>query len=92
MIRLNVFLRLKDMNNKDALRAVATELVEKSRGDEGCIAYDFFESATIGNHMMICETWAGEKELDAHSASEHFTTLVPQMEALAEMKLERFDF
>lgn len=92
MIRLNVFLRLEDTQKKEALREIATELVEKSRHDKGCIAYDYFESATIANHMMICETWTSEEELTAHMASDHFKALVPRLEALAPMKLEKFIF
>lgn len=41
---------------------------------------------------MICETWSDEDALKAHSASAHFTTLVPKIQNLAEMKLESFNF
>lgn len=92
MIRLNVFILLGDVERKDALKAVATELVEKSRHDKGCIAYDLFESATIDKHLMICETWASEKELEAHMATEHFQRLVPKIEELGTMTLEKFNF
>ena len=39
MIRLNVFLLLEDVQKKEALKFVATELVEKSLHDKGCIRY-----------------------------------------------------
>lgn len=41
---------------------------------------------------MICETWSDAGALDKHSASDHFKILVPQIEKLAQMKLERFEF
>ncbi|MBO5445835.1 MAG: antibiotic biosynthesis monooxygenase [Muribaculaceae bacterium] len=92
MIRLNVFLLLEDVQKKAAARFVGTELVEKSLKDKGCIAYDLFESTTVDNHMMICETWASEEDLKAHMATEHFRTLVPKLEEIATLTMEKFNF
>ncbi len=92
MIRLNVFLLIEDIQKKEALKFVATELVEKSLHDKGCIAYDVFESSTVDNHMMICETWASEKDLEAHEASPHFKELVPKLQKIATMSIEKFNF
>ena len=41
---------------------------------------------------MICETWSDEKALDVHMKAPHFVTLVPRIESLAKMKLEKFEF
>ena len=79
MLRLNVFIRVSAENRADALQA-AKELVAAS------------ESATRPDVLMICETWADEASLDAHQKSAHFTTLVPRIESLGEMKLEKFEF
>lgn len=68
MIRLNVFIQV-EAANRAALLAEAKALVEKSLNDEGCVAYDVFESATRQNVMMICETWRDEQALAAHSAA-----------------------
>lgn len=70
------------------------ELVEKSLADEGNIAYDYFVSGTRDGVMMICETWQNAKVLKTHMESAHFTTLVPQIEALTKhgLKLEQFQF
>jgi quinol monooxygenase YgiN len=91
MIRLNVFIQANE-GKKDELLAKAKELVAKSINDAGCIAYDVFTSGTRNDVLMICETWKDDASLNAHSASEHFTTLVPAMEALGSLKLERFEF
>lgn len=45
MIRLNVFIQVSEENRPAALET-AKELVEKSLKDNGCIAYDIFESST----------------------------------------------
>ena len=41
--------------NRPAALETAKELVEKSLKDNGCIAYDIFESATSSDVLMICE-------------------------------------
>jgi quinol monooxygenase YgiN len=91
MIRLNAFIQVKE-GKKAELLAVTKELVEKSLQDAGCVAYDVFDSTTRSDVMMICETWRDAESLAAHSASAHFTTLVPKIEALGSLKLEQFEF
>jgi quinol monooxygenase YgiN len=41
---------------------------------------------------MICETWKDAASLTAHENSKHFTTLVPKIQSLGNMKLEKFEF
>ncbi len=41
---------------------------------------------------MICETWSDAKALAAHEQASHFTTLVPRIHQLGEMKAEKFVF
>ena len=62
--------------------------------DNGNVAYDYFVSGTRNGVMMICETWQNEEVLKAHMATDHFTTLVPKIEALTKsgLKLEQFAF
>lgn len=91
MIRLNVFIHTTDANRAELI-AAARELVAASLNDKGCIAYDLFESATRPNVLMICETWSDADTLAAHEQAPHFTSLVPRMQQLGELKLEKFDF
>jgi quinol monooxygenase YgiN len=91
MIRLNCFIQAKAGAEAEMV-ATAKALVEASLDDAGCVAYDIFTSATRPQVMMICETWADDAALEAHSASKHFTTLVPRMQELGELKIERFEF
>ena len=91
MIRLNVFIRTTE-SNREELIATARELVAASLKDEGCVAYDLFESSTRRDVLMICETWSDAKALAAHEVTSHFTTLVPRMEQLGEVKIEKFVF
>lgn len=91
MIRLNVFIKTSAENRTKVVEA-AKALVEASLKDNGCIAYDIFESATRNDVLMICETWKDAESLTAHEKADHFVTLVPKIQGMAEMKLEKFEF
>ncbi len=91
MIRLNVFISTTEANRAKVIN-IAKELVAASLKDKGCIAYDLYESSTLPDELMICETWEDEEALEAHSNATHFTTLVPRIKALADMMLEQFKF
>ena len=88
MIRLNVFIQVNE-SNRNAVLETAKELVAQSLNDKGCIAYDIFESATRKDVLMICETWKDAESLDAHEKAAHFITLVPKLQELGKMKLEK---
>lgn len=91
MIRLNTFLKV-DEKDRQRVLSLGKQLVEKSRQDEGCISYDFFESTTISGVFMFCETWKDQASLDKHSNAQHFLHLVPEIESFGKMKLEKFSF
>ena len=91
MLRINVFSQVND-ENLAALTEAAKKLVAASLNDEGCVAYDLFTSATRPGVLMICETWASPEALAKHESAAHFTTLVPEMERLGSLKLEKFNF
>jgi len=91
MIRLNVFIEVKD-NNRAELVEIIKELVAKSQKDKGCIAYDLFESATRPEVLMICETWTDAAVVAEHEKAAHFVTLIPKINALSKIKIEKFAF
>lgn len=91
MLRLNCFIKVSAEHREEVLSS-AKRLTEASLSQEGCVAYDVFESATRRDVLMICETWRDQAALDAHSASAVFVEEVGKMNSLAEMKLETFSF
>lgn len=92
MVRLNCGLVAETDENRKKAIALATELVELSLHDDGCLEYDLLGSLTSSDRLMIYETWRDDKSLKAHMASAHFQRLVPEIEKVATLTLERFDF
>ena len=91
MIRINVFIQVSEAN-RAALIEAGKELVACSQKDKGCVAYDLFASTTREDVLMICETWTAEASLSAHEQAAHFQTLVPKIQSLGTMKIEKFNF
>ncbi|MBD5198453.1 MAG: antibiotic biosynthesis monooxygenase [Bacteroidales bacterium] len=92
MLRLNVFFTLADQANKEAAEKAGKELVAASLNDNGCIGYDMLASTTRPGEYMIIETWQDAPSLEAHMNAPHFTTLVPRLQELGEMRIEQFEF
>lgn len=89
-VRINCHVVLKDLANKETLLKLAKELVAASQNDKGMVEYDIFSSVTRDNTLLIYETWSDQAALDVHSASDHFTRLVPQLQELADLSIEQF--
>ncbi|MGZ0782628.1 antibiotic biosynthesis monooxygenase [Pseudomonas sp. TKO26] len=65
----------------DTVRPWYAELVEKTRQEPLCIAYDLFVDQQDPGHFIFVEQWPDRAALDAHCQTEHFTRLVPQINA-----------
>lgn len=91
MIRLNVFIRVEDVNRAKVLDA-AKELTAASVKEAGCIAYDIFESATRPNVLMICETWKDSEAISNHDKEAAFIKNFPILKEFSTIKVEKFEF
>ncbi|MEJ7833783.1 MAG: putative quinol monooxygenase [Nocardioides sp.] len=74
----------------DALRVVATvpinpdhaaeagtalaALAAASREEQGCYAYDVFESAATPGTFVTIEAWRSEEDLNTHMSTDHVAT------------------
>ena len=81
MIKVLAHFRLKD-GVLPQVKALAEELVAATRQEEGCIQYELLQAAENTLHLVMQEAWASQAALDAHSASAHFMSIVPQLAAL----------
>ncbi len=50
---------------------VLAALAEASRGDQGCLGYEVFESAAAPGTFLTVESWASQADLDAHMTQPH---------------------
>lgn len=60
-----------DPAHRDAVRAGVAELVAATRAEEGCYAYDAFESGATPGLFVTVEAWRNQEDLDAHMQTAH---------------------
>ncbi|MDX7989456.1 antibiotic biosynthesis monooxygenase [Xenorhabdus sp. 12] len=56
------------------------ELVEATKREPLCIAYDLYVDQEDEGHFIFIEEWPDRAALDAHCNSEHFLRLVPMID------------
>ena len=74
----------KDMNDVSKL---IDELIACTKKEHGCISYEFCQSVENPNIYAFIETWETMEDLIAHTKSEHYARIGPQ---LKEFKNEEF--
>ena len=67
-----------------AFQETAAELVKKSRNDEGNISYTLNQSIQDPKAHCFMEIWRDQAAIEKHNASEHFTSILPKLAAMAE--------
>ena len=73
----------KDGHEED-VRLALRDLVTPTRGEEGCLAYELFESASAPGTFVTQERWRGQADVDAHLQTAHVQqALVAAGDALA---------
>ena len=65
----------------NTVRPWYAELVEKTRLEPDCIAYDLYVDQQNPGHFIFIEQWPDQAALDAHCQSEHFRRPVPMINA-----------
>jgi quinol monooxygenase YgiN len=53
------------------VREALTTLAEATRAEDGCVAYDLFESASAPGTFVTIERWRDAACLDAHMGTPH---------------------
>lgn len=66
-------------HEKEGFIALAKELIEKSRQEEGNISYGLYQNLHDSNLLTFIEEWEDQAAIDRHNQSEHFTRIVPQL-------------
>ncbi len=68
-----------DLNHLEEIVSLCRELVEITRGEEGCISYGVYQDAEHPELLTMIEEWKSREDLDNHLHAEHFTRIVPQL-------------
>jgi quinol monooxygenase YgiN len=72
--------------NLEAARPLFKKLIAATRKETGCIEYRLFTKPDEPGLFVFIEEWKTQTALDKHMASEHFTTLIPQIDKLKSKK------
>ena len=75
-------------DRRDAFRAVATEMCNASRGDDGCLGYRVYEDLEQPDRYVFIEEWRDDAALQSHFSQAHTTKF---MRALLPMLGEAAD-
>jgi len=62
------------------VRDALTALAAATRGHDGCLHYELFESAATPGTFVTVERWRAQADLDAHLASEDIATALAATE------------
>ncbi|WP_010238795.1 putative quinol monooxygenase [Clostridium arbusti] len=63
---------------------LAKELVKKSVKESGCISYNLYQNINYENMFTVIEEWESKKAIKSHNDSDHFKSIVPELEKLRE--------
>lgn len=72
----------------EILKGAVVELVEETRKEEGCIAYQLFQDIGNENIFTFMEEWEDQEALQKHMKSPHFQAAMPKLSALQEKDME----
>ncbi len=80
------------LEKREEFIAIAKEMAEKTRVEDGCIQYVFASPADKPENITVIETWRDAPALDVHAKSRHFEELIPKLSALcsAEAEINRY--
>ncbi|MCH4891264.1 antibiotic biosynthesis monooxygenase [Acidaminobacter sp. JC074] len=73
-----------DENKLEAFMALAGEMIELTRKEDGCLEYNIFQDENDPRHFSYIESWETREHLEKHFESEHFKRLVPKLGDLSE--------
>lgn len=55
------------------------KLADATKKEEGCVKYEMVQDLQNPTTLIILEQWKTQEDLQKHSQTEHYTTILPQM-------------
>ncbi len=56
---------------EETVRSALSALVAPTRGEEGCLTYELYESGSAPGTFVTVESWRSQADLDAHLQTPH---------------------
>lgn len=66
----------------EPLKSILLALIEPTRQEEGCIAYELLQNRDNPTDFTFVEEWRSQEFLSAHLASAHVQNAVSQLDGL----------
>ncbi len=66
---------------REELVGLLEEMQDRSRSEEGCLSYGFFEAIELPNSFIAVEEWASRQALDRHFAQPHLAEFAAKLPA-----------
>ena len=76
--------------NRDLLITTATDAMEKSQAEEGCILYQFSADLKAQNRFYLSELWASQEALDAHLAQPYTKNALSVFGSISKMDIKLY--
>ena len=68
--------KIKDGQQKEFVEYMR-QMIELTKEEDGCIAYDLYEAADGSGAVVLLELWESKEALEQHMLSDHFKKFVP---------------
>ena len=72
----------------EAIKPAARDMAVKSRAEDGCLAYAFYEDLEQAGRFRIFEKWESVDALRAHFATAHMQAFNKALSAVRVLKIE----
>lgn len=72
----------------EEFKSIVSELVAKTREEEGCIFYQLFQDVKDKKTLTFLEEWQSMEALQTHMQSPHFKEAMPKLALLQEKEGE----
>ncbi|MCI5106506.1 MAG: antibiotic biosynthesis monooxygenase [Pseudomonadales bacterium] len=83
MIMVQSTFHLRPESKDDAIRLMK-RMVRKSREEEGCLSYEYYEGITDPNQVILLQEWENADCLEEHYQTEHMEQFLGRLGELLE--------
>jgi len=67
----------------DEFKQIASELIDKTRLEEGNISYELYQNNKNEQILTFIEEWKNQKALEAHMETNHLKTVLPKFQKIS---------